>query len=185
MSCWRGVSPKVIWNDITKQECLICIDILIHNDPDAWKKFMDSYNPLIWSFVNQRVPSGNKEDVVQDIYLKVWKYAINWCKKIKKELFSFSRFLTRIILSCIVDDLKKKMKRQEVPYDPSILETSSEESEIIDLLFSLDEEERLLVILHYIEGATFPDMVIMSGKSEQELKTIDKRAMRKLRKELS
>lgn len=225
MSCWRVATEKEIWKNIEMQKCLICGEEgVLGENQEAWENFIEVYSPLMWDRVNKHISESNKEDVIQDIYVRLLKSNMSairkWCKNPSA---SFSAYLFKYdIQSAIRDDLRKKyfisppkkkklpsseeksddleskrreipmaqedierlkekLKKQEVDIEGEIIEKISKEGLIEALLKSLSKEERNVVWLHNAEGYTIKETAEILGKPEYEIRTIHKRALRKLR----
>jgi RNA polymerase sigma-70 factor (ECF subfamily) len=44
-------------------------------DPDAVDELLARYRPMVWSIVRSRVPGALAEEVVQDVFIQLWKGA--------------------------------------------------------------------------------------------------------------
>ncbi len=121
-------------------------------------KLYDQYSEHVFrlacSFLGSPVDA---EDVVQDVFLKVYEKQCHIHKEKEKS------FLLKVTANCCRDYLRQVSRRHIVAFDDVENELyyeslSSEESELLQAIMSLPRKYRIVIHLHYYEGYTFKEI---------------------------
>lgn len=146
------------------------------------KYLMESYDKLYrlaYSYVK------NKEDAMDVVQESAYK-AIRSSAKLKNEK-EVSSWVYQIVVHTALDTLRKKT--HEVvgieEYEGKGEMDRYEDSDLIQSLFALSEEERSIVILRYFEEQKLRDIAVILKKPENSIKSKLYRALKKLKIELS
>ncbi|MBQ9934517.1 MAG: RNA polymerase sigma factor [Lachnospiraceae bacterium] len=121
-------------------------------------KLYDQYSEHVFrlacSFLGSPVDA---EDMVQDVFLKVYEKQCNIDKGKEKA------FLLKVTANCCRDYLKQANRRRVLAYDDMENELyyeslSSKESELLQAVMNLPRKYRIVIHLHYYEGYTFKEI---------------------------
>lgn len=106
-----------------------------------------------------------------------------------KEPRYIGTWLTRITINCAMDILRKRGRTAELDALPrdslpqlAYTDTGLERLELRDMLNALDDDERRLVGMKYIDGSTFSEIADAENMPLGSVKTKLYRALAKLRK---
>lgn len=156
----------------------------------------------LYNFVSRLVGRGEEaEDVVQEIFVKIWKNLPKFEGEISPENRAFKTWVFKIARNASIDYLRKKkaIKFSDLDGENESFESSIEDLEPLpDEVFSRKEikkelEEamsrirpdfREIVILHYQEEMTFEEIGSVLGRPMNTVKSQYRRALEAMRKEL-
>ena len=146
----------------------------------AERILLDEYERLYrlaFSYVNNE---QDALDIVQESACKV----IRDCGKIREPEF-LSTWIYRIVMNTAVDFLRKR-KKEQVGLDEIVIphEDKYRESDPMELLKSLEEEDRTIVILRYFEELKLEEIARVLDCNVNTVKARLYRALKKLRIEL-
>lgn len=121
-------------------------------------------------------------DVVQDAAFR----AYTGIKSLKEPRY-FKTWLTRIVINCSIDRIRRDGKYVLTEPERMEQECLAEESAVLDrlsldgLMNALDEWEKQVVIMKYYCDNSFQEIARELGRPEGTIKTVLYRALRKLR----
>ena len=142
---------------------------LSRHDSAALELAFDRYGGQTYGLALRTLgDSGRAEEVVQDVFLKVW----NNYHSFDESRGSFRTWLFTMIRNRAIDSLRGRWHRQrdesELPLDlrdstpvadpPSLVEARMERTVIREALASLPSEQRAVIELAYFEGYTHAEM---------------------------
>lgn len=140
-------------------------------------KEYEKYYRLAYSYVNNE---QDALDIVQESAFKV----IRDCRQVK-ELRYLSTWIYRIVINTSIDFLRKQKRCTEnledmvIPYMDSY-----QEDDPTELLQSLEEHDKAIIILKYFEELTFPEIAEILNMNNNTVKARLYRALKKLKIEL-
>jgi len=173
---------------------------VIEGDVDAFKLIIEQYNKLIFSIAAKRVPPQECPEVVQDIYLEIFKSLEKY-----NDSLPFQNWMVRIAVRKCYDFWRKKNREKEkifVSYDGNrewfnALEhslsiddfkkkiNSNESLELVsNLMEMLSPEDRLMIDLIYFEQRPLAEVAEILNWKLSKVKVRSMRAKEKLRKQL-
>jgi len=173
---------------------------VLDGDVDSFKLIIEKYKKLIFSIAGKRVPCQDCPELVQDIFLEVFRSLENY-----NDSLPFQNWMVRIAMRKCYDFWRRKNREKEkmlVSYDGNnewfkSLEYSfslddfqkkinSEESlDIIKrILKTLSPEDRLMIDLIYFEGNPLAEVAEILNWKLSKVKVRSMRAKQKLRKQL-
>jgi len=164
----------------------------MNNPRENFSQIYDQCVDKIYRFIFLKVSSQEiAEDLCSETFLKGWQSF----KDNNKEIKNPQAFLYQIARNLIVDHYREKGRTQIVPADcvpitdPKIdLEENalleSDLNEIKAVLVNLKEEYQEVVIWHYIEDLTIPEIAKMLNKKEGTVRVLLHRALKSLKKEV-
>ncbi|MFO7939041.1 MAG: sigma-70 family RNA polymerase sigma factor [Bacteroidales bacterium] len=162
-------------------------------DAGAFRYLVDKYKPMAFTLTIQLVRHHQvAEELCQDAFLK----AFHGLKGYKGEA-AFSTWLYRIVYNTAVSYMRKK-KRYTLPLEEEVVEVDDgalnpmeqlsrdEALRILDqALLLMDEEDRFLLTLYYLEEKSVKEMGSITEQSESNVKIRLFRGRKKLHKILS
>jgi RNA polymerase sigma factor (sigma-70 family) len=167
----------------------------LDGNQDAFKLLIDQYTPSVYNFSVRFVGLDYAKDIVQDVFIKVWKNIKNF--DIKRA--SFKTWILTITRNTITDYLRKKksvsfssLDNDEESYEASIKDDvilpdealiKLEDKELLNnLLDKLPIHYQEVLILYYQEDMTFNEIGQLLNKPLNTVKSYHHRAMILLRK---
>lgn len=126
------------------------------------------------------------EDVCQEVFIRAWKSLPSFSLQ---NGGTFQAYLYRIARNLIIDlsRKKKEFSLESIP-EPIIEDNVQEKIEKEDSMRSLklslgklDEIERQIIILHYLEELSFSEISEVTGMNEGTLRVRSMRILKKLR----
>jgi RNA polymerase sigma-70 factor, ECF subfamily len=165
---------------------------------EVLKELIEKYTSPVFNFVAQLAGRENATDLVQEIFIKVWKNL----KRFDPEKASFKTWIFTIAKNASIDFLKKKknilfsdLGNEEIPDfsenipDEELLPDQAlqklQDSNLLNkLLEELSISYRTVLLLHYQEEMTFEEIGKVLKKPLNTVKSSHYRAILKLRKKL-
>ncbi|MFA6251087.1 MAG: sigma-70 family RNA polymerase sigma factor [Candidatus Paceibacterota bacterium] len=174
------------------------INEYLGGDQDSFKLLVERYTPSIYNFSLRFVGKDNVNDIVQDVFIKVWKNL----KKFNKTKSSFKTWIFTITRNTITDYLRKKKMipfsslnegvesfENEIPSDlilPDQALIELEDKELLNkILDKLPTNYKEVLILYYQEDMTFNEIGQLLGKPLNTVKSYHYRAILKLKEILN
>ncbi len=170
---------------------------MISNEDENLKYIVTSYTQILFNFISRYgFDKEEIEDILQDIFIKVWKNLDNF----DDNEASFRTWIFTIAKNTVYDFLRKK-KRQKIIFSLDeedkdgihieiedikadiikILENDNKRSILIDAINSLTVEEKTILLLHFEEGLTFLEISKVFNLSLNTIKSKYRRSLIKLK----
>ncbi len=168
-----------------------------NGDRNSFRKLIDRYTPSIFNFSARLAGRERADDVVQEIFIKVWKNI----ERFNPEKASFRTWIFTIAKNTTTDFLRKRKDysfsdmestdgdkdepfEQKIP-DEGLLPDESiqkiEDKKNLDLLLQkLRPNYREILLLHYQEDMTFDEIGKILGKPLNTVKSQHRRALAEL-----
>lgn len=123
------------------------------------------------------------EDIVQEVFLKVWKYR----KAYKPKKASIRTWIYQITRNYIIDCFRKQkeyfsLKDNDFNYREQSLDDQVEAKRVLEKLCKLRKKDRELLQLRYGQELSIQEVADILGKSKNATKVAIHRALKKLRK---
>lgn len=170
----------------------------LDGDQDSFKLLVEKYTPSIYNFSIRFAGEDYVNDIVQDVFIKVWKNL----KKFNQAKASFKTWIFTITRNTITDYLRK---RKMIPFSSLDVEDESfgdnirdnvilpdealsklEDKKILnDILNKLPPNYKEVLILYYQEEMTFNEIGQLLKKPLNTVKNYHYRALIMLRKEIA
>ncbi len=165
-------------------------------DEEFLKNTIKGYTKVLYNFI-RRFGFNNEEaeDILQDVFIKVWKYegTFDGTKS------SIKTWLYRIARNTIYDALRKKKVAiniisideqnsngnksdvEDISQDIiTVLENLQTKSDIIDAINTLSVEEKSILLLHVEESMTFNEIGVIFDLQMNTVKSKYRRSLLKL-----
>ena len=174
--------------DSTEIACLV--EWAANDHIEAFGELYAIYLDRIYRYVFYQVNDKmTAEDLVQDIFLKVWKSLNSYNQK----RASFSTWLYRIAHNHVIDYFRTRRLHQILEDDIQDSVTSLEEDaekmlmqkELSETISGLPPQQRQIIILKFIEGLDNREIAQIMRKREGAIRAMQMRALRNLRQKLS
>lgn len=153
-----------------------------------FSKIYDRYVEKIYRFVFLKVNSQEvAQDISSEVFTRCWKNYSNGYK-----IDNIQAFLYQIARNLVIDHYREKGKAQIVSTDsvPIIDPKSSFEDwinkksdldSIRAVLANINDDYQNMVIWHYIDDLSIPEIAVMTDKSEGAVRTCLSRALSDIR----
>lgn len=154
----------------------------------------DKYVDDVFRFVYYKI--GNKEEA-EDITGKTFEKAIKSIQTFTWKGFSFKTWLFVIAKNLVIDTFKSR--KQVLSIEQMNFDTRDDESRTVEevteiklrrqdlmrALSNLSDEYKEILILRYIEDLSIKEVMEISGKTVDSVKSLTKRALKKLKETIS
>jgi RNA polymerase sigma-70 factor (ECF subfamily) len=174
------------------------VEMLTLNQVEALSELYDRYGRLVYSIaLNSIGDQGVAEEIVQDVFTRVWEKAYTYDSRIAK----VSTWLTSITRNRIIDEVRRDHRRLDgtgvswaelSPRDSPYIPGPEEETELLmqnkfvrEALNTLTPGERETLALAYFKGYSHSEIAKCLGLPLGTVKTRIRIAMQKLRLVLS
>lgn len=160
-------------------------------DNDAFGKLYEHYYLPVFRYIYFRIKKKeDTQDLVQTTFLKVYK-SIGKYKNLGKEPLSF--FFT-VARNTVIDHFRKKRDLKLYEYtdieenedrNPENFAQKNEQAKIVNkAIQSLNEEQKEVVLLKFMAGLSNNEIAKQIGKSEDNVRQIQHRALKLLKEKL-
>jgi RNA polymerase sigma-70 factor (ECF subfamily) len=160
----------------------------------AFAELYTSYAGGIFRFVIYMVKDKmTAEDLTEEIFLKAWKSLASY----KGQGQSFSGWLYRLAHNHVVDELRARNRLQpmkmkilgmqaltEVSDPVQESEQLETQSAVLELVSSLPEQMRQVIVLKFIEEMSNQEIEQITGKSQGAIRVMQMRALTTLRQKI-
>lgn len=168
-------------NDPTDKELM---ERIARSDAGAFRILLNRYSDMLYAFAWRLTSSKtDAEDLVQDVFFKVWRSAAQWRPEAK-----LSAWLHRIAYNRYIDMVRRvRPTESEIPETASPEQTllkKSESDEIAQAVNTLPERQKEALVLCYHEGMTAREAAEMLSVSPGALEALLFRARQTLKEKL-
>ncbi|NLX77042.1 MAG: sigma-70 family RNA polymerase sigma factor [Clostridiaceae bacterium] len=149
-------------------------------DIEAFEVIVDKYRNKLFSFlVKMTCSRQDSEEILQEVFIRAFnninKYDDRW---------SFSTWIYRIAVNTYKSHMKKTRRHKTVPIDEiaadkgmavgenpeKVFERNERHREIVSLINSLKDKQRIPLILKYVKGFSYQEISEILGISEEAAK---------------
>ncbi|OVE82103.1 hypothetical protein BVY03_02310 [bacterium K02(2017)] len=152
-------------------------------DSKGFRELYARYHPKITGYLIKRCPAKSQlvEDILQQIFMKFHRLRQSYNPK-----YPVSAWLFTITRSCLIDEMRKVKKDQNVATLETVKEQSSRipEPNINIPLESLNKAEKNIIQQRFFNEETYEDISNKLGISTQSVRKRVSRAIKKLRTHL-
>lgn len=147
-------------------------------DRQAFGELYVRYARMVHGILLARVPPGEAEDLVQDVFLSAMKQLQDL-----RTAAAFRGWLAAIARSRAVDYFRRNRERLPLEDQPERAQRGWRQDafEILDLIRSLPEAYRETLILRLVEGMTGPEIAQQTGRTPESVRVNLCRGMKMLR----
>ena len=152
-------------------------------DRDAFGRLYDAYSRMVHGILLARVPYGEVDDLVQDVFLVA-------LRKIDalRDANAFGPWLAMITRNRAMDFHRRSRDTTELTDDMATTTNAAapeaEATEVLNLIRQLPEAYREPLILRFVEGMTGPEIAERTGLAPASVRVNIHRGMKLLRERL-
>ena len=158
----------------------VLVSAALAGDRDGFGQLYDLYAPLVHGILLARVPRGEVDDLVQDIFLHAYKKLDTL-----RDKAAFGPWIAMIARNRAVDFYRRTRETVEITDEVRGSNTSdSRANEILELIRSLPEAYRETLVLRLVEGMTGPEIAARTGLTPASVRVNLHRGMKLLRQKL-
>ena len=151
-------------------------------DRDAFGRLYDAYSRMVHGILLARVPYGEVDDLVQDVFLVALRKIDSL-----RDANAFGPWLAMITRNRAMDFHRRTRDTAELTDDLPAASTSmpeAEATEVLNLIRLLPEAYREPLILRFVEGMTGPEIAVRTGLAPASVRVNIHRGMKLLREKL-
>lgn len=153
-----------------------------HGEQEAFAKLYGLYAPMVHGILLARVPWGEVDDLVQDVFLVVLK-KLNTLR----DDAAFGGWLAMIARNRAMDFHRRKRDTEELSDDLATQGNSEgdrEAANVLEVICRLPEAYRETLVLRLVEGMTGPEIADRTGLTHASVRVNLHRGMKLLREKL-
>jgi RNA polymerase sigma-70 factor, ECF subfamily len=153
---------------------------VIGGDRDLFGKLYGLYAPLVHGILLSRVPHGEVDDLVQDIFLHAFRKLHTL-----RNRTAFGPWIAMITRNRAMDFHRQSRTTVEVTEDLRRTETPPPEAlEVLSHIRALPEAYRETLVLRLVEGMTGPEIALRTGLTPASVRVNLHRGMKLLKEKL-
>lgn len=158
----------------------LLVERVCGGDREAFDELYQMFAPLVHGIVLARVPRGEVDDIVQEVFLLAYKNL-----RTLRDGNAFGAWLAMIARNCATEFYRKTKQTEELPEDLSGNDNSETEArEILAAIRSLPEAYKETLTLRLVEGLTGAEIAAQSGLTPESVRVNLHRGMKLLRHKL-
>ncbi len=158
----------------------LLVDAVRRGDRESFGRLYDLYAPMVHGILLARVPWGEVDDLVQDVFLAAFKRIHTL-----REAGAFGGWLAMIARNRAVDYHRRKRETEELPENlAQKVSIEPEAAEALALIRTLPEAYRETLVLRLVEGMTGPEIAELTGLTPASVRVNLHRGMKQLREKL-
>jgi RNA polymerase sigma-70 factor (ECF subfamily) len=182
-SSWLGKTEAVGEEPATvhTQEALL-VEAVRRGDEDAFGKLYALYAPMVHGILVARVPWGEVDDLVQDVFMVAFRKLSSL-----RDSRAFGGWLAMIARNRAMDFHRSTRKTEEIQEDlaqHSQYEAEAEAAKVLAIIRELPEAYRETLVLRLVEGMTGPEIATRTGLTPASVRVNLHRGMKLLREKL-
>lgn len=163
------------------QEALL-VKAVRHGEREAFAKLYSLYAPMVHGILLARVPWGEVDDLVQDVFLVAFK-KLNTLR----DEAAFGAWLAMIARNRAMDFHRRKHETEELSDELATTgdsEADRESANVLEVIRGLPEAYRETLVLRLVEGMTGPEIAVRTGLTPASVRVNLHRGMKLLREKL-
>lgn len=157
-------------------------------------KLYDEHVAAIYRYVFLRVNSKEMaQDLTSEVFLKAWSFATANSQKIENPKAFFYRIARNLVIDFYRSKSKTEISLEEVRIQ--ILDTDNNPAEKISLslemasiqqaMSQIKDDYRDVIIWHYLDELTIPEIAGILGKTENATRVMLSRGLRQIREKVA
>jgi len=154
---------------------------VLEGERDRFARLYEMYAPLVHGILLARVPRGEVDDLVQDIFL----HALRKLHTLR-EAAAFGPWIAMIARNRAMDFYRSSRDTVEVTEQMAVVKPPNRTAkEILDLICRLPEAYRETLALRFVEGMTGPEIAARTGLTPASVRVKLHRGTKLLREKLN
>lgn len=135
------------------------VQAVLAGERDRFARLYEMYAPMVHGILLARVPRGEVDDLVQDIFL----HALRKLHTLR-EAASFGPWVAMIARNRAMDFYRSSRETVEVTEQMAVEKTPNRTAgEVLDLIKQLPDAYRETLVLRFVEGMTGPEIASRTG----------------------
>jgi RNA polymerase sigma-70 factor (ECF subfamily) len=178
----RQTQPAARARVIEISEEALLLKAVRHGEQEAFAKLYSLYAPMVHGILLARVPWGEVDDLLQDVFLAALK-KLNTLR----DDAAFGAWLAMIARNRAMDFHRRKRATEELSDDlatQSNSEADHEAASVLEVICGLPEAYRETLVLRLVEGMTGPEIAVRTGLTPASVRVNLHRGMKLLREKL-
>jgi RNA polymerase sigma-70 factor (ECF subfamily) len=159
---------------------VVLVKAALSGERDCFARLYEMYAPMVHGILLARVPRGEVDDLVQDIFL----HALRKLPTLR-DAAAFGPWIGMIARNRAMDFYRSSRETVEVTEEMAVSRTPNRTArEILDLICGLPEAYRETLVLRFVEGMTGPEIASRTGLTPASVRVNLHRGMKLLRKKM-
>jgi RNA polymerase sigma-70 factor, ECF subfamily len=180
MTGTQGASAAAAQPALEPSGDALLVESVRRGDRESFGRLYDLYAPMVHGVLLARVPWGEVDDLVQDVFLVAFKRIHTL-----REAGAFGGWLAMIARNRAVDFHRRKRATEELPENlAQKVSVDPEAAEALRLIRTLPEAYRETLVLRLVEGMTGPEIAERTGLTPASVRVNLHRGMKLLREKL-
>jgi RNA polymerase sigma-70 factor (ECF subfamily) len=156
------------------------VKAVLSGERDRFAGLYEMFAPMVHGILLARVPRGEVDDLVQDIFLHALKKLHTL-----RDAAAFGPWIAMIARNRAMDFYRRSRETVEVTEQMAIEPTPNRTAkEILDFICHLPEAYRETLVLRFVEGMTGPEIAARTGLTPASVRVNLHRGMKMLREKI-
>src|SRR5437899_966459 len=156
------------------------VNAVLDGERDRFARLYEMYAPMVHGILLARVPRGEVDDLVQDIFL----HALRKLHTLR-DAAAFGPWIAMIARNRAMDFYRSSRETIEVTEQMAVERPPNRTArEILDMICRLPEAYRETLVLRFVEGMTGPEIAARTGLTPASVRVNLHRGMKMLRERL-
>jgi RNA polymerase sigma-70 factor (ECF subfamily) len=135
------------------------VQAVLAGERDRFARLYEMYSPMVHGILLARVPRGEVDDLVQDIFLHALKKLHTL-----RDASAFGPWIAMIARNRAMDFYRGSRETVEVTEQMAIAKSPNRTArEVLDLICQLPDAYRETLVLRFVEGMTGPEIASRTG----------------------
>lgn len=158
----------------------VLVRAVLEGERDRFAGLYEMFAPMVHGILLARVPRGEVDDLVQDIFL----HALRKLHTLR-DAAAFGPWIAMIARNRAMDFYRSSRETVEVTENTAVDQPPNRTAkEILDLVRSLPEAYRETLVLRFVEGMTGPEIASRTGLTPASVRVNLHRGMKLLRERM-
>jgi RNA polymerase sigma-70 factor (ECF subfamily) len=159
---------------------VVLVKAVLSGERDRFARLYEMYAPLVHGILLARVPRGEVDDLVQDIFL----HALRKLHTLR-DATAFGPWIAMIARNRAMDFYRSSRETVEVTEQMAIERPPNRTAkEILDLICRLPDAYRETLVLRFVEGMTGPEIAARTGLTPASVRVNLHRGVKLLREKI-
>jgi RNA polymerase sigma-70 factor (ECF subfamily) len=159
---------------------VVLVKAVLSGERDRFARLYEMYAPMVHGILLARVPRGEVDDLVQDIFL----HALRKLHTLR-DAAAFGPWIAMIARNRAMDFYRSSRETVEVTEQMAIERPPNRTAkEVLDLICHLPEAYRETLVLRFVEGMTGPEIAARTGLTPASVRVNLHRGMKMLREKI-
>jgi RNA polymerase sigma-70 factor, ECF subfamily len=159
---------------------VVLVRAILEGERDRFARLYEMYGPLVHGILLARVPRGEVDDLVQDIFL----HALRKLHTLRNAA-AFGPWIAMIARNRAMDFHRGSRETVEVTEQVAVAKSPNRTArEVLDLIRELPDAYRETLVLRFVEGMTGPEIASRTGLTAASVRVNLHRGVKLLREKM-